>query len=126
MFCSNCGKEIRAKRAEFCPFCGGGIEKDTSSAEKSAKEPARKTGRFNISRRTKVIMVLVAAALVAIAIIIGFHAAGLGSWKCDRCDKEWFGNAYRGKYEGSVICADCAEDYWSPKPLENYLLDANW
>ena len=43
---------------------------------------------------------------------------------CDRCDKNFIGDSYydsMGTYD--IMCEDCARQYYSPFPYENFKND---
>lgn len=126
MFCANFGKEVRARRVEFCPFCGEKLEKGDDKKAKSAGAADRKILGIPMSRRNVVIAAAVAVLVAVIAVVVGIRSAGLGFWECDRCDREWFGSAYSGKQEDTVICKYCAVNYWSPSRMEEHRIESNW
>ena len=41
-------------------------------------------------------------------------------WVCDKCDKEFSGDAYYGMMGTETFCEDCARKYWMPIPYQNY------
>lgn len=59
-------------------------------------------------------ILLVCAALLALL-------SGCGEkWVCDKCDKEFSGDAYYGMMGTETFCEDCARKYWMPIPYQNY------
>ena len=62
---------------------------------------------------------LIIGLIALVIFIVCFVIPGFG-WKCDDCGKTWIGSAYHGSEYSETLCRDCAVNYWSPLPIENY------
>ncbi len=55
-------------------------------------------------------------------VVLAALLSGCGkTWVCDRCDKEFTGDAYYGFTGTETYCEDCARKFWSPFPYRNYV-----
>ena len=60
--------------------------------------------------------------ILVISVFLLVVISGCGKkWVCDKCDKEFSGDAYYGMMGTETYCEDCARKYWLPLPYQNYV-----
>lgn len=72
----------------------------------------------NNSKKKLLLIPLLLAVFVVVVVIVSTNGK---EWTCDWCGKEWNGEAYYGDDLTDTLCKECAEDYWNPLPIENYV-----
>ena len=111
MFCSECGKKI-SENSKFCKYCG-------ASMKSMAEDDASVIKNYSLSdytaskRKTSIesgswikCAAIVGVCILLISIFSNYH-------ECDRCDKQYVGDAYFDCMDADyIMCEDCAKSYY--------------
>ena len=108
MYCMNCGNEISAD-SKFCNYCGNSIGRVVGGK----KEEAHKKKTKSISD--------FALYIIAAAILLGIFALICNIHTCDWCHETYIGAQYYDWDDpDSLMCEECAKEYYSIFPYQNY------
>ena len=70
-------------------------------------------------------MLMKKIALMLAEIVLLSLLTGCGIYKCDRCGKTFFGDAYYDAFRlDDYLCEDCAMAYYAPFPYKSYIKEA--
>jgi len=58
---------------------------------------------------------------IALIVFVTILFVGCGASRtCSTCGRNFRGNAYHGVFEGTVMRAQCAREYWYPLDISNF------
>lgn len=114
MYCGYCGSQLE-ESAKFCHKCGKKVEMEIECRTNSIKE-SRKENQTSV-----LIVTIITLAFTVLIIIIAYMQNMPQTRVCDWCGKSSRGDFYYDPYDpDSIMCENCARQYFMGLPFEDY------